>query len=624
MSKKFIAGIFAVATFAIASVSFAAYDFGTTTLKVGSRGEAVKAVQTVVGATPADGIFGNITKAKVMVWQAANGLTADGLFGNASKAKANGGAVVVTPGTPSTGSTTLKGGAGDLQESSTSTDVEDNMKEGEEGVNVLGLKLEADGSDIAVTSMKVLFSQIDSADSEDISDYLEKVYIYQGSKEVGSADASDFSRDSGSPDIYTKTISLSNAVVEEGDKDAFYVVVDVASSLDSSDVDSADLLFTVDTVRYTDGTGAIMSINDLAGTSDVLDDSSYDNKVTLKDVATDDDLNIKSSSANPVSSTLTVDKDTDSDEILVGAFKFEVDEDSSDITINDFNIDLTMAAGGVTADTADTVIDTLMVKIDGDEFEADLGTDGIENGSGTAEYTVSFDDEEMVIEAGDTVEVKLYATFNDQEGNYATGTTVKFESDGADVDAEGEDDMDADGDFAGKTHTLSVSAPVFSLVSKSLALSQAIDGVSTGEEDVFLAKFVFEVTAGDEDVYLPKATYTNEAYTTDANGDTTIVDFTQLAAGAINSVVFDADDESIDDNTTSSFLVSSGDTEKFTLSFYIEGADASEKITIDSFAYGFDDDTTGDTSAGGTNYTYAETVSSGISTFATSTVYLAK
>ena len=64
------------------------YDFGIKTLKVGSKGEAVKILQALVGAT-VDGFFGSMTKAKVMIWQTNNGLTADGLFGNMSKAKFN-------------------------------------------------------------------------------------------------------------------------------------------------------------------------------------------------------------------------------------------------------------------------------------------------------------------------------------------------------------------------------------------------------------------------------------------------------------------------------------------------------------------------------------------------------
>lgn len=87
--KKYLIATFVFAVAFVASTAMA-YDFGTTTLKVGSKGEAVKTLQTLVGASPVDGVFGKMTKAKVQAWQAANGLTADGLFGNASKAKANG------------------------------------------------------------------------------------------------------------------------------------------------------------------------------------------------------------------------------------------------------------------------------------------------------------------------------------------------------------------------------------------------------------------------------------------------------------------------------------------------------------------------------------------------------
>lgn len=87
--SKFLIGAF-VALALVVSTSASAADFGSMTLKVGSKGEYVKALQTLVGASPVDGIFGNGTKAKVMAWQSANGLTADGLFGKMSMAKANG------------------------------------------------------------------------------------------------------------------------------------------------------------------------------------------------------------------------------------------------------------------------------------------------------------------------------------------------------------------------------------------------------------------------------------------------------------------------------------------------------------------------------------------------------
>lgn len=49
-------------------------------LRVGSRGETVRAVQSKLGLT-ADGIFGPGTERAVREWQAANGLIADGIVG---------------------------------------------------------------------------------------------------------------------------------------------------------------------------------------------------------------------------------------------------------------------------------------------------------------------------------------------------------------------------------------------------------------------------------------------------------------------------------------------------------------------------------------------------------------
>lgn len=57
------------------------------TLKVGLKGADVVSLQTIVGALPADGVFGPMTKTKVKIWQTNNGLVADGTFGPVSKAK---------------------------------------------------------------------------------------------------------------------------------------------------------------------------------------------------------------------------------------------------------------------------------------------------------------------------------------------------------------------------------------------------------------------------------------------------------------------------------------------------------------------------------------------------------
>jgi len=53
-------------------------------LKVGSKGEDVKKLQTKLGLT-ADGSFGPKTEAAVNAWLTKNGLTADGTITSANK-----------------------------------------------------------------------------------------------------------------------------------------------------------------------------------------------------------------------------------------------------------------------------------------------------------------------------------------------------------------------------------------------------------------------------------------------------------------------------------------------------------------------------------------------------------
>lgn len=55
-------------------------------LRVGSRGDAVKRVQEKLGLE-ADGVFGKVTEQHVKEWQAANGLVADGIVGAETLAK---------------------------------------------------------------------------------------------------------------------------------------------------------------------------------------------------------------------------------------------------------------------------------------------------------------------------------------------------------------------------------------------------------------------------------------------------------------------------------------------------------------------------------------------------------
>jgi peptidoglycan hydrolase-like protein with peptidoglycan-binding domain len=56
------------------------FDYPGTPVKQGSKGDAAKLVQSIIGAKP-DGDFGPKSTAALKAWQTANGLTADGVVG---------------------------------------------------------------------------------------------------------------------------------------------------------------------------------------------------------------------------------------------------------------------------------------------------------------------------------------------------------------------------------------------------------------------------------------------------------------------------------------------------------------------------------------------------------------
>jgi len=296
MLKKFLIGTLAVLAVGFALTASAA-DFGSTTLKVGSKGEAVKALQTLVGAT-ADGSFGPMTKAKVMAWQANNGLTADGLFGKASKAKANAGSTVVTStGCPAgaafnslTGASCttvaapavagcaagaafsattgaacgttavvagLTGSAGSLTYTLSSALSGESVGEAAVDTQVAGIKVKADaGSDVQLSAVKLVFVKGNSSGTHQKFQYFGKdVSIWLDGVKYGSVSGDTFTSDNS----YTATISLSaGAIVRKNTTSNLVVAVSGVPSLDSAD---AGLSWNVDfkMIRFADAQGAVIS-----------------------------------------------------------------------------------------------------------------------------------------------------------------------------------------------------------------------------------------------------------------------------------------------------------------------------------------------------------------------------
>ncbi|MDD5068514.1 MAG: peptidoglycan-binding domain-containing protein, partial [Candidatus Pacebacteria bacterium] len=262
---------------------------------------AVAAYQTSVGITPAAGYVGPITRAKLNAGGSVSGnfpagctsasgyssvtglpcapigfpagcTSASGFSSTTGQPCSGGGSFPAgctsasgfstTTGMScsggSSGGGSLSGGAGEITVTAKTAGTETTVGEGKEE-KVLGMEIEADdNSDAEITSMR-LIATVDTDGATRFNRYVDEVKVYMGSKEVGSLDSSDFSRDAAE---FTGTISLHGAVVQKGEKVRFYVAFVANNIIDSDDLDNT-INLVVSRIRFTDATGAILTNEDI-------------------------------------------------------------------------------------------------------------------------------------------------------------------------------------------------------------------------------------------------------------------------------------------------------------------------------------------------------------------------
>jgi peptidoglycan hydrolase-like protein with peptidoglycan-binding domain len=558
MLKKLKAFKFLIATFAVAGAligasAFAAYDFGSYTLKVGSKGEAVKNVQIVVGATPVDGAFGPITKAKVMAWQANNGLVADGFFGPMSKAKANevsgsypngctsavgyssttgvkcDGVTVVTP-TP-----ILNGGAGDASATSTSTDIEKVVKEGTDNVKVLGFKIEAVDSDVVVTSLKVSLSNV-ATGSTRLDRYMGVVSIYTNGVKVGTANVADFSRDG---IVYSKSISLNGAIVKEGtsNKGTFYVVVSANDSIDSVNMERAEWGVEVGNIRFQDAAGVTMTNNQTIGSLTV-------NKFTFTSLANSGDvkLTISKDSISPPEATIEVSDTNTTSNVKLLVFKLKAA--GTDMTFDTVTVDLT-----ATGATTSQILDELILKNGSDEI-AIVDTFGASSATFNLDstFTINADSTEAFTVVARIKKICTSSTCTTTPASYFTqGDSLKASLGVSGIEVEDENGdvvTNEAGSASGSDQTFYVNGAMVSFISGNYTAYTVDNGYG-------LVSIKFNVKAFDDnDVVFEDNVFTagNIEYT---------------LSGAINTAgLITSTDSTVDGHT---FTVTAGDDATFTL-----------------------------------------------------------
>jgi len=519
----------------------------TRDLTVGSTGSDVTTLQTfleengylTIPAGVAKGYFGSLTASALSSYQAANGVSpAVGYFGPITKAsvatKCNPNPVVTTPGSPgSPGSTTLKGGAGSLYYTLLSKFNNEEVGEEEEDVEVLGIDVEADGSDVALKAVKIVFTQ-GTATNDDFDDFADEVSVWLDGEEVARVDADEFDEDND----WTDTVVInSDAIIDEDDEVELVVAVSGASNIDSNDKGdtwTADIT----SVRFMDAQGALISEDPGTATRTF----SFEGFATASDVELrlsegDEDIND--------TQLLVVDATADTDNQEVLSFMLEARGDS-DIEIKSIPVSFTF--NGVNVVDAST---TAYLMVDGDT----VATENLSAAAATE--TITFDDIDYVIDAGDEVEFVVVVDLQSIADGIANGDTLTVAvTDVDDIEAEdeaGDDviDTDASGSANSDAHILSQYGVTVAQESQNFNFI----GDSTSSGTFTLA---FDVTAKGEKVYIDKTAGT-------------------AATNGIQYILDGATPEVSSENITSTasteggeWVIPAGQTKRFTLSVTVD------------------------------------------------------
>ncbi|MFH1608414.1 MAG: peptidoglycan-binding domain-containing protein [Patescibacteria group bacterium] len=633
LKSKILLGVMIVAVmfvgFAVINTASATdCTLSATTLRVGSVGADVVCLQTKIGAT-ADGKFGPMTQAAVMAFQSANQLAVDGVVGPMTRAALgtttvapvtsdlcpNGNTLAsnctTAPGTPTTETlcpngmtlasnctvlpgteTTITGGAGSINDADfVSSLTGEEVGEGADDVPVLGLDIEADdGSDLKITAVRLDFTQ--GTATQDFEDNATEVSIWHGSTELARVDGDAFTEENN----YDKTITLADGfIIKAGETEEMTIKVSGVGNLDS--VLGAGVTWTleVESVRYEDGAGAIITDNATGDINGVTRTFSFETFA----VSADTELIIAEktgSAADAINKAHAIDADptagTDNVKLLSFTLKAEGD---SDIEIREFLADIIVA----TATNVDGVIQggtspAARLFIDGEEYGTATYFEDADGLAVGLDEEIQWDNVNYTIDAGTTVDCYIEVDINDTTGtggidDLDVGDTIQAQITATqyaaltDIDARDETGTqiavaDISGTAIGGANGVfdsGISAAFVSGVATALP-----SGIATvDDQGSFVIKF--NVTAFGSDIYVDASPITDETgiIAAGAAGYQNIdASTTSVAAGVI-----ECPSCSVGANTT--LKVPQGLTREFTVTIGGSGADIFASASLTSIMY---------------------------------------
>ncbi|MEX0918815.1 MAG: peptidoglycan-binding domain-containing protein [Candidatus Paceibacterota bacterium] len=525
-------------------------DIGVTSfnqnLSIGSTGPEVLALQKFLNskgytvATSGAGspgnessYFGSLTQSALIQFQSANGITmaqGAGNFGPLTRAIINpmlASLPTTIPGTvtgddgddDTTTTITLEGGAGSINDVDwVSSYNNEEVGEGESDKKVAGLDIEASkGSDISIVAATIDFDAVSGVGTNDLDDYADEVSFWFDGKEIARVDAREFEDD----DDFVRTVTFdAGAIIKSGQKGRLIIAVSGLSNIDSTDLtDSWNV--SVRSLRFVDAQGAVItesSIGDLESTPDNNTTTDSDEKqFSFESFATSADIELKiredDSSIND-SQTLEADDTTNTDDVQVLSFTMEA-EGNSDLLIDDITADFTSVGAGV-----GEIINYSNIIIDGVSYSA---SSTIASTTATT-MTVTYDNMDFVLRAGDIVNVTIEVDVNNLDGGFTAGDTLAVDvnpnDSGWDVEDE-EGDAVGSGDKSGTAtsdaHSFFDDGVNIVFVSPSVETIKDTNGdTAGGEQGQYTIKV--EVTAFGDTIYIPFGATTATSSVTAAKG----------------------------------------------------------------------------------------------------------
>lgn len=474
--------------------SLAAVQALTKDLTIGSKGADVTALQTwlveegymVMPVGVPMGYFGTLTQKALAQWQAENAVTpAAGYFGPKTRGVIATLSSTVTPGGSlpagctstagyssttgakcdgsTTGSTTggtisTPGVEGTLSATQSTSGISSTIYEGDDQVAILGVKLEADSSDIMVQRVKIDLGTTTKIYNKIYS----KLYVTEGGNLLAEAalNSSTVVKESGR---YYITISGFNLLVPKDGSKTVVIKADVYSSIDSTDRSAGDITLSwgvrlaSNGFRGVDGAG----IDQYAGTTSI--GKSITISASLVESAT---LDLADNSSSPSAADVVAADGSANNELdKLTLLTFNLTAKKDDVTVTDLAIDIDK--GGTGGATASTTVYLY-------EGDTELENATVDSSAANGSYVVFSSDELFTVSKDATKTLTVKVDVRNANGTVST-LSATASSSGITAENSQGDTVSVSGSATGESQYVRNVGPVFTLVSKSVERSVSTD-----------------------------------------------------------------------------------------------------------------------------------------------------